>query len=331
MSKNAAIVFCLAASICALAVTVASTHDGLVEFAGAQSKIFETGKADAVLSLRSLQGSEGVYAVGPVKGLDGEITIFNSRPHITKVRGAGYTVDHSWDHDAIFLVWSNQRTWRDVAIPETVSGYLELQKFVKAQAETTGIDSSKPFPFLLAGAPKEVKWHINVDKSEGKPITQELYAKSKANYVIKGEQLDMIGFYSEHHPGVFITKYTPAIQPESGQTNALHIHFISRKVEAAGHVDDMTLGSGMVLRLPVGSPSYSTTSSQLPCGSIRKMRPHSMSVTKRLPASSNTGPSRNESPDTPSRFARAQEVSSPLRLNFSGIRVNTSVMRISGV
>ena len=251
MSKNVAIAFCLAASICALAATVASVHDGLVEFAGAQSKIFETGKADAVLSLRALQGSEGVYAVGPVKGLDGEITIFNSRPHITKVRGAGYTVEHSWDYDAIFLVWSNQRKWRDVAIPETVSGYLELQTFVKTQAEAAGIDSSKPFPFLLAGAPAEIDWHINVDKSEGKPITQELYTKSKANYVIKGEQVDMIGFYSEHHSGIFITKYTPAIQPSSGLANALHSHFVARKGEAAGHVDDMKLSTGMVLRLPV--------------------------------------------------------------------------------
>jgi acetolactate decarboxylase len=228
VSKNAAIAFCLIASIGALAAAVASTRDGLVEFIGAQSKTFETGKADAVLSLRSLQGSE-----------------------VTKVLGASYTVDHSWDHDAIFLVWSSQRKWRDVAIPESVSGYLELQKFVKAQAETTGIDSSKPFPFLVAGAPKKIKWHINVDKSESKPITQELFAKSKASYIIEGEQVDMIGFYSEHHPGVFITRYTPAIQPDSGQTNALHIHFVSRKGEAAGHVDDMTLGSGMVLRLPV--------------------------------------------------------------------------------
>jgi alpha-acetolactate decarboxylase len=90
-----------------------------------------------------------------------------------------------------------------------------------------------------------------VDKSEGKPITQESFAKSKASYVIKSEQVDMIGFYSEHHPGIFVTKYTPAIQPASGQTNALHIHFVSHQSEAAGHVDDMELGTGMVLRLPV--------------------------------------------------------------------------------
>jgi acetolactate decarboxylase len=250
MNMKAAIVLSLAAAVCAMASELGNS-EGLVKFIGAQNQIFETGKADAVLSLLSLQGGEGIYAVGPVKGLDGEITILDSRPYITRVRGEGYTVDHSWDQEAIFLVWSNQQKWREVVIPESVRGYLELQKFVKAQAGAAGIDSSKPFPFLLAGAPSEIKWHVNVDKSEGKPITQELFAKSKASYVIKGEPVDMIGFYSEHHPGVFITKYTPAIQPASGASNALHIHFVSRKGDAAGHVDDLQLGAGMVLRLPV--------------------------------------------------------------------------------
>ena len=226
-------------------------QEGLAKFIGAQNKIFETGKADAALSLRSLQDGEGLYAIGPVKDLDGEITIFNSHSYITKVRGSGYTVTRSWDYDAIFLVWTHQQKWRDVSIPETVAGYLDLQQFVKVQAASQGIDPSKPFPFLLSGAPAELKWHINVDRSEGKPITQELFVQSKASYVMKGEPVDVIGFYSEHHLGIFITPYPPAIRPGSGQTNALHMHLVSRTSEAAGHIDDITLGKGMVLRLPV--------------------------------------------------------------------------------
>jgi len=251
MSMHVKVAFAmLVVSLCAMAAQP-GVREGLIMFIGAQKKIFETGKADGVLSLRSLQRGENLYAVGPVKGLDGEITVFNSRPYITKVRGASYTLDHSWDYDAIFLVWTHQQKWRDLAIPQTITGYLDLQKFVKAQAAALGIDSSKPFPFLLSGAPVEIKWHINVDRSEGKPITQELFAKSKASHVTRGEQLDVIGFYSEHRSGVFISPYTPAIQPGSGQTNALHMHLVSRQSEAAGHIDDITLGSGMVLRLPV--------------------------------------------------------------------------------
>jgi hypothetical protein len=32
--------------------------------------------------------------------------------------------------------------------------------------------------------------------------------------------------------------------------NAMHMHVVSKASKAAGHIDDMTLGDGTVLRLP---------------------------------------------------------------------------------
>jgi len=249
VNRNVLIAVGLLVSACAT-TALPGVKEGLVEFAGGQNAIFETGKADPVLNLRDLQDIKGLYAIGPVAGLDGEITIFDSKPHVSRVHGSGYAVDHAWNDGAIFLVWSSQRNWKDVPIPAGTGGYLDLQKFVKAQAAANGIDTSKPFPFLLAGTPAEIKWHINVDRSEGKPITPELFAKSKAGYVTKGEPVDIVGFYSERHPGIFISKYAPAIQADSGQTNAIHIHLVSRKTEATGHIDDIKLGDGLILRLP---------------------------------------------------------------------------------
>jgi acetolactate decarboxylase len=67
---------------------------------------------------------------------------------------------------------------------------------------------------------------------------------------VKNERVDIIGFYSEHHAGVFLTQFAPAIKEGSGMENAIHIHLVSRTSKAAGHIDDITLGEGMVLRLP---------------------------------------------------------------------------------
>ncbi len=89
--------------------------------------------------------------------------------------------------------------WEDIPVPETMKGYVDLQKFVKSQAEMAGIDTTKPFPFLLSGTPVEIRWHTNVDRTEGKPITKELFLKSKEQFVTKNEPVDIIGFYSEHH------------------------------------------------------------------------------------------------------------------------------------
>ena len=237
-------------AVAGTAIALNSIKKGLIEYISGQKDIFKTGKAPSVISLESLANRKGFFAVGPIDELDGEITIFDSKPYITKVRGADYMVDHTFKHGAFFLVWTEQANWQDFPIPATVKGYVDLQQFVKVQAQAARIDVTKPFPFLLSGTPIEIKWHINVDRTEGKPITNELFVKSKEPFVTKNEPVDIIGFYSEHHGGVFLTSYNPAIKEGSGMQNTIHIHLVSRTSKAAGHIDNITLSEGMVLRLP---------------------------------------------------------------------------------
>jgi acetolactate decarboxylase len=236
--------------VSAFAAIVGSKKEGMVEYVGAQKDVFKTGKATSVVSLEDLADRKGLYAMGPIDGLDGEITIFDSKPYITQVRGNDFTVDKTFKHGAFFLVWTEQQNWTDVPLPGTVKGYVDLQKFVKEAAQKAGIDTTKPFPFLISGTPTEIKWHINVDRTEGKPITKELFYKSKQPFVTKNEPVDIIGFYAEHRDGIFLPKYTPAIKEGSGMENYLHIHLVSKTSKAAGHIDDITFGDGMVLRLP---------------------------------------------------------------------------------
>ncbi|TAN39466.1 MAG: hypothetical protein EPN25_11385 [Nitrospirae bacterium] len=249
LKKLLLIVLCVAGAA-GIAVALNSTKEGLVEYIGAQKDIFTSGKALSVVTLEDLAGRKGLYAMGPIEGLDGEITIFDSKPYITKVRGSDYILDTTYKHGAFFLVWTEQSNWKDVPVPAAVKGYLDLQKFVRTEAAAAGLDVTKPFPFLLAGTPVEIKWHINVDRTGGKPITNELFVKSKEPFVARNEPVDIIGFYSEHHSGIFLSQYAPAIRKDSGMQNAIHIHLVSRTSKAAGHIDDITLGEKMVLRLP---------------------------------------------------------------------------------
>lgn len=249
MKKTNIVALSVLVGACAT-VAFQGTKEGLVEYGGSQKTIFATGKAEGVVPVGAIAAGTDSFGVGAVAGLDGEITVFNGKPYVTKVRGDGYTLDHDHDHAATFAVWARVPRWRDEPIPAEVKGYLDLQNFVKARAIAAGIDVSKPFPFQLAGTPAEAKWHINVDRSEGKPIDNELFVKSKANYVATNQPMDIIGFYSEKHPGVFISAYASAIQPKSGMMNAIHIHLVSRDGKSAGHIDDLTLAPGMTLRLP---------------------------------------------------------------------------------
>ncbi len=240
------VIICLAANAAAEAPTV----DGMVSYIGAQKRLFETGKAEGTLALRFFQDKKDIYAVGPAALLDGEITIMNSRPYVAKLRGKSFEVDNTLDHSALFLIWAEVPRWTDIPIPETVKTYVQFQKFLKEQALASGLDVSKPIPFQFYGKPVEIIWHINCDRTDKKPITRELFARSKELFTMKDEPIDVIGFYSEKHNGIFISQYSPAIKPGSGEKNAVHMHLVSRTTKATGHIDDMILDKGMILRLP---------------------------------------------------------------------------------
>jgi len=69
--------------VTAYAAIVGAKKEGMIEYIGAQKDVFKTGKAASVVSLEDLAGHKGLYAVGPIDGLDGEITVFDSQPYIT--------------------------------------------------------------------------------------------------------------------------------------------------------------------------------------------------------------------------------------------------------
>lgn len=248
MKNLYALVGALAVAACAT-TAVPAVKEGLVEHYGAQKTIFDTGKAEGKVPLAAMSGANAAYGVGAYAGLDGEITVYEGKPYVTKVRGNGFTMDNSQDGSAIFSAWTKNTQWRDEPVPAEVKTYLDLQRFVKARAAAAGIDTGMPFPFLLTGTPAELKWHINVDLTEGKAIDKKLFAKSKANYVMKNQPVDIVGFYSEKHPGVFISAYAPAIK-EKDVKNTIHIHLVSKDGKSAGHIDNLAFTGGMTLRLP---------------------------------------------------------------------------------
>ncbi len=240
-------------TICILMASCTTVHvnsDGLVEFAGRQTDIVGQNDIAGLVPISAMSGSNGMYGLGAYEGLDGEITIFQGRPYITQVRGGNIVMRHDTDGSAIFAAWTKNDTWRDEPIPPDVNSFVDLQRFIRARAGAAGIDTAMTaFPFLIRGAPAELEWHINRDRTNGQVVTQELFQASKDNYVMRNEAVTIVGFYSEQHHGTFIGTYAPAMA-DSGEQSAMHMHLVSDDGLSAGHIDNLHLAGGMVLRLP---------------------------------------------------------------------------------
>ena len=224
--------------------------EDLVNYYGKQGNIVKLGEAAGKLPIKELSGFNATYGVGACGDLDGEITVFNGKPYVTKVRSSGLEMDRSADGKAIFAVWTKNKQWHNETLPDTVNNYLDLQRYVKTRATVARINTqTTAFPFLLTGTPKELQWHVNVNRTNGRPITKERFKQSKEYYMMENEAVSIVGFYSERHHGIFIGTFSPAIQDDNIK-NAIHIHVVSKDGKLAGHIDDLRFEGNMEISLP---------------------------------------------------------------------------------
>lgn len=202
-------------------------------------EMFANGDIGGNIALAEFRNSPHLYAVAPLEGLRGEITVWDGTPYVSYVRDNAVVVEHKDDAKAIFMVWAQVAEWSEVAAPETVKSYIELEQFVAEEAKRAGVDINEPFPLLLKGAPQKVDWHINNYVSDNTPLTREKHDQAKFKGALENEAVEIVGFYSDKHAGVF-----------THHTTKMHLHVRSVSGKVMGHLDDIMLGGGIKLYLP---------------------------------------------------------------------------------
>jgi acetolactate decarboxylase len=208
-----------------------------VRWVGAQRTVLG-GDLRPQISLERLAGLPHLYAVGPADGLRGKITVVDGRAYVARVEHGRVVVDRSVRPEAPFLVWAQVERWKEVAIPATVVDGRDLERFVADRARAFGMAPAMPFAFLVSGVPERVRLHV-LDKRDDRVHTRALHEGIKVRFVIARAPVDIVGFYSEAHAGVFI--------PEGRRT---HMHVCTADERVSGHVDDVRLAPGMALPLP---------------------------------------------------------------------------------
>ena len=192
-------------------------------------------------SLEPLADLAHLYAVGPLAGLRGEITVVDGRPYVSRVEDGRIVVDPSFHHEAAFLVWAEIARWHDLDIPDTMLDDRGLEDFVVERSRESGMAIEMPFAFVVTGMAARVSLHI-LDRRYDRPHSRERHEEIKVPFAIERCAVEVVGFCSQRHAGIFV--------PAGRRT---HMHVCSRDGAVAGHVDDLRLGPGMTLRLPAAS------------------------------------------------------------------------------
>ena len=215
------------------------TNKFKVEYKGAIKNMMQKGDISAKADLKGFENTKHLYALGAIENLKGEIQIFDGKSFNTIVIDSSLTFDNSFNKKASLLVYTSVSKWKSINIPNNVVTYEQLENYIEQIAEKNQINTDEPFPFLIEGRPESFDWHVINWKEGDTEHSHEKHKRSGLHGTINNRQVEMLGFYSDSHHAIF-----------THHTTNMHIHVKTVDNKIAGHVDGLTLGKGMILKLP---------------------------------------------------------------------------------
>ncbi|MBK6725028.1 MAG: hypothetical protein IPG58_17730 [Acidobacteria bacterium] len=143
-----------------------------VEYSGAMREMFATGDIAGKTEMSKLKPQQHLYGVGPLEDLSGEIMVWDGNPLISFVKDKGVKVATDPNAKAVFLFDAGCQM-AEMPVPADIKTYDQFEKFVADSAESIGLSSAEPFPFLLKGDFRSVEIHINDYRPDGAKLTRE--------------------------------------------------------------------------------------------------------------------------------------------------------------
>lgn len=225
--------------VLAVSLNATSLWDGKVEYAGALKNAMKMGDLTPKIELSTLKEKKNLYALGAVGFLKGEVQIFDSKPKVTYVDNGKLKFDRTFSRNASLLVYSQVPSWSEFKIPNEIKTRNQFEEYIEEVADEHGLDTQKPFPFLLQGKFKSNSWHVIDWDKKDKVHSHKKHIQSGVHDTMEEKNLKMLGFFSMYHSGIF-----------THHTTSMHIHFITEDESIAGHSDNLILGKNMILKLP---------------------------------------------------------------------------------
>ncbi|TDQ27834.1 acetolactate decarboxylase [Tenacibaculum caenipelagi] len=206
-----------------------------IKIVGAMKNVMRKGELDAAINLDTISDKNGLYGLGPVSYLTGELLINNGKSYVSKVTSdTTMNVKKTFKTSAPFFVYGNVTEWNEIELPSNVKTIHELEKFINEK--TT--DFKRPFVFKLIGQVSNAIIHIQ-NLPEGTKVSSPDEAhQGQTNYDIENKESKIIGFFSTEHKGVF-----------THHDSFLHMHLITKDESKMGHLDELKIGK-MKLYLP---------------------------------------------------------------------------------
>ena len=199
-----------------------------------QGRLHHTGDARPRVSLNEIPRTDRTFAIGPLAGLRGEITVIDGEPYIARIDENGeQRVGHGFDPRAPFLVYGNVREWRGVSVPADVKTVQDLEGWLE-----TLEDFAEPFPFKITTATSTIQYHV-IHNAEPGYKTSLPHSDLMRRFELNKTPVTLLGVYSTEHGGIFTHRGA-----------ATPIHMVAGDGQRSGHVDGPEMGDEARLFVP---------------------------------------------------------------------------------
>lgn len=211
-----------------------------VNYYGALKNMMHKGDLSSKVKLSEFAKTKNLYGLGACENLKGEIQIFDGESFNSYVENDSLIIDKSFNKNAALFVYSEVENWQSFTIPINVKTYSQLESFIAKTAADNNIDIEQPFPFLVEGTAQSFDWHVINWKDGDAEHTHEKHVTSGLHGSVENTKVELLGFYSNSHHTIFTHLSTN-----------MHVHVRTDDNKLAGHVDDITIGNEMILKLPL--------------------------------------------------------------------------------
>ena len=207
-----------------------------VQIVAAMKNVMWKGELGGKIELDTISNKKGLYGLGPLSYLSGELLINNGKSYVSKVNpDSSMRVEQSFQAAAPFFVYANVNEWSKMDLAQAIKTIQELEQFIDEQTK----DFKRPFAFKLKGKIDSAIIHIqNLPKGSKVSSPAEAH-QGQVNFELENERVEIVGFFSTEHQGIF-----------THHDSYLHMHLITQDEQKMGHLDQLAIKK-MRLYLPM--------------------------------------------------------------------------------
>lgn len=206
-----------------------------IRISGAMKNVMWKGDLRNTIHLDTISDKKGLYGLGPLSYLGGELLINDGKSFVSKVTSdSTMSVLETFDVFAPFFVYGNVSDWDVLEIPDAVKSIKDLESFIDNKSS----DLKRPLTFKLVGKVSNAVIHIQNLPPGTKVSSPKEAHQGQVNYHLQDETVEIIGFFSTDHKGIF-----------THHDSYLHMHLITEDERKMGHLDKLEIGK-MTLHLP---------------------------------------------------------------------------------